>query len=85
MEVFILSKEFYLKDKLVCKEYLKTCMDRRAAEDTIRGYLGSLCMRSGVNMQVCHPLPNLFIVKDYDNETGLVTRRFEYRIKGVEL
>lgn len=85
MKVFILSKEFYLKGKLICKEYLKTCVDRKAAEDTIQGYLGSLCMRSLANMQVDHPLPYLFIVRDYDRETGLVTGRFQYYIKEVEI
>lgn len=85
MKLFILSKELYLKEKLIVKEYLKTCTDKKIAEDTIQGYLGRLCMESCCNMQVCHPKPNFWTIRYYDHETGVVTRKFNYYIHEVEI
>jgi hypothetical protein len=85
MRLFILTKELYIKGRIISKEYLKTCVDRKSAEDTIQHYLSLLCMRTCANMRVFRMSPHHWVIKDYCPETEVVTNRFEYWITEVDI
>lgn len=85
MKVFIVSKEFTLKCKLVSKEYVKTFVERKSAIDHITSSIGKLCTRLATITTVKTLTPNRYIVNDYNVETGALEKQWVFNIIEVEL